>query len=450
MKQTNNLGLALYDATDKFNITGSENSLNHNMELIDEAVGTLTVDPKYTPDSENAQSGKAVAEAVKDKVSYISVNEFMLGENVLTADKIGTATNWTTDGNTFTHTSGSAEPLKIDLGDLTVAGDEWLVTFEFTTPITGDNLLYLSFGTEALTQTYNGTNSIAVALRVKENGDDLLLTPVSSFNGTLSNLKIQKIDKNGVEPYEFVTDSIITKDRQICKTGFWNIILGTEHTMTNAPNSSRTIVIGHNALRQLRSGNRNIAIGTFAMSVMESGEQNISIGADSMFEVEKSEGCISIGKGTMAKGKSIKDNIAIGNGALNGNANSTSFYNIAIGKNAGLSCIGERNTIIGYQCAMDLSQGIANVYIGDQCGGLNGKNQNTVIGASAKAKGSANRSIAIGYTAETTKENQCVLGGDNIVETLLKGNIVVRGADGVKRHIAFGTDGYCHWEAVSE
>ena len=38
MKQTNNLGLALYEATDNFNITGSENSLNHNMELIDEKV----------------------------------------------------------------------------------------------------------------------------------------------------------------------------------------------------------------------------------------------------------------------------------------------------------------------------------------------------------------------------------------------------------------------------
>lgn len=38
MKQTNNLGLALYESTDKFNITGSENSLNHNMELLDEAI----------------------------------------------------------------------------------------------------------------------------------------------------------------------------------------------------------------------------------------------------------------------------------------------------------------------------------------------------------------------------------------------------------------------------
>lgn len=35
MRQTENLGLALYDTTDKMNVTGPENSLNHNMELID-------------------------------------------------------------------------------------------------------------------------------------------------------------------------------------------------------------------------------------------------------------------------------------------------------------------------------------------------------------------------------------------------------------------------------
>ena len=38
MKQTNNLGLMLYDSTDKMSITASTNSLNHNMEIIDQAI----------------------------------------------------------------------------------------------------------------------------------------------------------------------------------------------------------------------------------------------------------------------------------------------------------------------------------------------------------------------------------------------------------------------------
>lgn len=42
MKQSSNLGLALYDKTDLMNITGLENSLNHNMELIDSEISQLS------------------------------------------------------------------------------------------------------------------------------------------------------------------------------------------------------------------------------------------------------------------------------------------------------------------------------------------------------------------------------------------------------------------------
>jgi hypothetical protein len=38
MKKTTNLGLVLYDPEDKFNITAKQDSLNHNMELLDAAV----------------------------------------------------------------------------------------------------------------------------------------------------------------------------------------------------------------------------------------------------------------------------------------------------------------------------------------------------------------------------------------------------------------------------
>lgn len=41
MKQTNNLGLMLYDSADKMSITGSTNSLNHNMEIIDNEISEI-------------------------------------------------------------------------------------------------------------------------------------------------------------------------------------------------------------------------------------------------------------------------------------------------------------------------------------------------------------------------------------------------------------------------
>lgn len=44
MKQSSNLGLALYDTTDLMNVTGPENSLNHNMEIIDLEINNLKQD----------------------------------------------------------------------------------------------------------------------------------------------------------------------------------------------------------------------------------------------------------------------------------------------------------------------------------------------------------------------------------------------------------------------
>lgn len=58
MRQTSNLGLALYDASDKMNITGAENSLNHNMELIDEAIHNIPAGEKGDPgDSATVEIG---------------------------------------------------------------------------------------------------------------------------------------------------------------------------------------------------------------------------------------------------------------------------------------------------------------------------------------------------------------------------------------------------------
>ena len=41
MKNTTNLNLRLYDTTDMMDITGPTNSLNHNMEIIDDSINSL-------------------------------------------------------------------------------------------------------------------------------------------------------------------------------------------------------------------------------------------------------------------------------------------------------------------------------------------------------------------------------------------------------------------------
>lgn len=51
MRKTSNIGLSLYDPSDKMIITNSDNSLNHNMEIIDETYTNLknTIETEITP-----------------------------------------------------------------------------------------------------------------------------------------------------------------------------------------------------------------------------------------------------------------------------------------------------------------------------------------------------------------------------------------------------------------
>ena len=41
MRKTTNINLSLYDQSDTFNITGNQNSLNSNFEIIDEEINAL-------------------------------------------------------------------------------------------------------------------------------------------------------------------------------------------------------------------------------------------------------------------------------------------------------------------------------------------------------------------------------------------------------------------------
>lgn len=51
MRKTGNLGLSLYDASDKMSITGKSDSLNHNMELIDNEIHTINDRLKTVPNA---------------------------------------------------------------------------------------------------------------------------------------------------------------------------------------------------------------------------------------------------------------------------------------------------------------------------------------------------------------------------------------------------------------
>jgi hypothetical protein len=74
MKKTNNLDLVLYESNDKFNITASENSLNANMKIIDEAIGNTV-----TTSELNSAISTAIAQAKTEMEAYIE-QELLGGE----------------------------------------------------------------------------------------------------------------------------------------------------------------------------------------------------------------------------------------------------------------------------------------------------------------------------------------------------------------------------------
>ena len=103
-------------------------------------------------------------------------------------------------------------------------------------------------------------------------------------------------------------------------------------------------------------------------------------------------------------------------GSMCGYGNTDGFFNTVIGTSAGATypSTGSRNVIIGYGVNLDA--------------------------------GSRSNCVLIGNGATSTKNGQVVLGNNtDTIETVLNGDVVVRGTDGIKRRIVFGADGVCRW-----
>jgi len=134
---------------------------------------------------------------------------------------------------------------------------------------------------------------------------------------------------------------------------------------------------------------------------------------------------IGIGYRTLYSTTLGNSNIAIGNEAL---INLTiASGNTAIGARSLTSCNSSGNTSIGYYSGGLLTSGVYNLFLGYNSGG------------NILQKVDAVNSIAIGYDAYTTKNNQVVIGNTNIVETLLRGNVGIGiGNPATKLHVSDG------------
>lgn len=386
---------------------------------------------------------KEALQGSSPSVNYIETKVVHLGDNVLGSATLGDG--WTETDGVFTHATGSDADLTFE----TTVEEGSIYILEFDTSYTANEFVRVGIGDRYRVLCYQGKSHITVPL-MASGGTTLYITPINdAYSGSISNITIRKIQENGTECVLELYSTVTENHTQ--NYGFWNTFIGN-NTAVNAIGSTRSIAIGYYTLNALQGGHRNIGIGTFAMSQLIGGEENISIGADSMLAVKEAEACVVIGMSAMYEGASRKEDIAIGKNTLRGDPTSATEKNIAIGQNAGYKVTTAKNNIfIGNNSGYNNKSGYCNTYIGDGAGkSVTTGYFNTIIGRNADLPANANNVVVIGDGAKATKSKQAVIGADNITETLVKGNLVVRGTDGVYRQVVFNTDGTCSWVAVSQ
>lgn len=223
-----------------------------------------------------------------------------------------------------------------------------------------------------------------------------------------------------------------------------------------------TVAIGPDAFASAAAVNDSVAIGSEAGKSQVScvgntyvgrlaGEKNVTGGNNTAFgdsalrdctvngntavgyiageKITTGEGNALLGLGAALLMTTGAQNTAVGASVLP--ANLTGNRNTVMGFNAGRVVTGHDNVAIGYLALYNhtqLSGGNQtgeNVAVGSNAGTVTTTGiRNTFVGTSAGGAGqsaTAIQSTAIGWTAVTTKDNQMVLGGTNVVETLIRG-----------------------------
>lgn len=407
---------------------------------------------------------------------------------------------WTKTGDGgYAHAVGQTAPLSIALTE-EIGEDFYLISFTVDSPTDTSSpdasvAIYPSIGGSDAFTLYDGntgTRNYEKIIR-SVSGSDLVFQPCDpniptdttngEFDGTIRNISVRRVlsvreanivmyDENGnaaiemrqtpTERYNFYMglgsgkhdatgkgNVAIGKDTLSDNTsGFWNVALGQGALKANTV-GSRNIAIGRVALQENTSGDRNIAIGTFALC-RSHGFRNIAVGADAAWYVATGNNNIAIGTQAMGRATSANNNTVIGDKALK---TATDFvdHNVIIGENAITVATGASdNVIVGRNACASVKTIESAVVIGNDAL-LNSTRaaRSIIIGADAgRQKNAYNDVICIGNFSEATKAGQTILGGYKTVETVVRGDFIVLGTDGVKRKIVFNTDGTCSWTAV--
>lgn len=380
-----------------------------------------------------------------------------------------TATGWTGDfTNGFIHTIGQTAPLRRTIPTTGIKLYQLSFRVESPSPAGPANAstdFTVSIGNSTPFITYRGGGNFDYAWGIRSISDgDLVITPGSSFDGTIKNISVKEItgiispsltvnNKEGFSIFQIRTtqrdllntfmgresgSNNTTGERNISighssmvdnTSGYWNTAIGNETLQKNTV-GSRNVAAGRLALQNNISGHRNIALGTFALNRNTHGANNIGIGADTLWVNTTGDNNIALCTGALAGNTTGQSNIAIGLGAVSSNA--TGSHKIGIGMNALYSSTGDYGDIaLGFSSSFNATTGRSNVAVGSNT------LKNNVTGSHnvALGEGAGTGAVGASITGNTLigKNTGIALstGGNNVMMGYLAGSAATTGAGNV-------------------
>jgi hypothetical protein len=418
--------------------------------------------------SEVATLTTSLAENTKQFQSTVGNESPQFGAELL--DATGwTSTGWTGDFNSgFIHTVGQITPLTKPLPSTGTKLYQVALTVTSSVPESPPGNFTVSIGGSQTFDTYKGagTTPYTYSFGIQSVTDgNLVITPVSGFNGSVTNISVKEIiaptlatqvikDSTNANSLEirptkatlknvFIgndagkmhttgdENTIVGNGSMVNNTsGFWNSALGSK-ALANNTVGSRNIAIGRVALQHNITGHRNIAVGTFSLEENTHGANNVGVGADSLNFNTTGNGNVGIGTVALYANTTGSNNIALGYPTLQRNL--TGSHNIGMG-----STSLDRNI-----------SGNGNVAIGKNAGERVNADNNIAIGQYAlNWVTTTSNSIAIGYQSQmfTTAAVNISIGANSLYNTTTGTDNVGMGDNSLKnnttgiRNIAIGNN----------
>lgn len=190
--------------------------------------------------------------------------------------------------------------------------------------------------------------------------------------------------------------------------------------------SSDNTGVGYLSLSKNTTGKDNSGFGKGTLSENTEGNWNTAIGVDVLRANTSGIANAALGVDALLNNKSGSENTSVGNNSLLNNiigGANAAFGNAALFSNVG----GGENVAVGYQSLFS-SNSSYNVAIGSTAARhVRGGNGNTFIGAragyNANQKIDVANSMALGYEAYTTADNQVVIGNNSVTSVKTSGQI---------------------------